>query len=57
MRYRALVSFVGAISMAKGEIRDLPESPSVNSLVNAKYIEIAETTEKKPQGRKKATLN
>lgn len=56
MKYRALVSFVGSISMAKGEVRDLPESPSVNSLINAKYIEVVETTEKKPQGRKKATL-
>ena len=55
MKYKALVSFVGAISMAKGEVRELPESPSVNSLLNAKYIEVAE--EKKPQGRKKATLN
>ena len=55
MRYRALVSFVGALSMAKGEVRDLTESPSVNSLINAKYIEVV-TEEKKPQGRKKATL-
>ena len=55
MKYRALVSFVGSISMAKGEVRDLPESPSVNSLLNAKYIEVV-TEEKKPQGRKKATL-
>ena len=55
MKYRALVSFVGAISMAKGEVRDLPESPSVNSLINAKYIEVVE--EKKPQRKKKTTLN
>lgn len=54
MKYKALVSFVGAISMAKGEIRDLPESPSVNSLLNAKYIEVVA---EKPQRRKKATLN
>ena len=56
MRYRTLVSFVGAISMAKGEVRELPESPSVNSLLNAKYIEVVEE-EKKPQKRKKTTLN
>lgn len=40
MKYKALTSFVGAISMAKGEIRELPDSPNVKSLINAKYIEL-----------------
>lgn len=40
MKYKALVSFVGAISMAKGEIRELPDSLNVRSLINAKYIEV-----------------
>lgn len=46
MRYKALVSFVGAISMAKGEVRDLPDSPSVRSLINAKYIEAVHETKR-----------
>jgi hypothetical protein len=50
MRYKALVSFVGAISMAKGEVRELPDSPNVNSLINAKYIE---AVEEKPTKRKR----
>ena len=51
MKYKALVSFVGAISMAKGEIRELPDSPNVRSLINAKYLEVVSehkrTTKKK----------
>lgn len=56
MKYKALVSFVGAISMAKGEIRDLPDSPNVKSLENAKFIEVVNTEEKKVQRSKKTTL-
>ena len=56
MRYKALVSFVGAISMAKGEIRELPDSPNVKSLENAKFIEVV-NEEKKVQRKKKTTLN
>lgn len=48
MRYKALVTFVGDISMTKGEIRELPDSPNVESLVSAKYIEAVKT-------RKRAT--
>lgn len=39
MKYKALVSFVGAISMAKGEIREISDSPTVDDLLSAKYIE------------------
>lgn len=52
MRYKALVSFVGAISMAKGEIRELPDSPNVRSLINAKYIEVVAEPKRTPTKRK-----
>lgn len=49
MKYKALVSFVGAISMAKGEIRELPDSPNVRSLINAKYIEVVSEPKRTPK--------
>ena len=38
MRYEALVSFVGAVCMAKGEVREIPDSPIVKDLIGAGYI-------------------
>ena len=49
MKYRALVSFVGSISMAKGEVRELPDSPNVRSLINAKYIEVVAEPKRTPK--------
>lgn len=39
MRYKALVSFCGRISMTIGEERELSESGDVKSLVKAGYIQ------------------
>ena len=37
--YRALVSFSGLVSMAKGEVREISNLTIVNDLLNAGYIE------------------
>ena len=47
MKYKALVSFVGAVSMAKGEIREISDSPTVDDLLSAKYIEPVEERKKR----------
>ena len=47
MKYKALVSFAGAISMAKGEIREISDSPTVDDLLSAKYIEPVEEKKKR----------
>lgn len=45
--YIALTSFSGAISMAKGEIKDIKDEYIINDLINAKYIQ--EYVEEEPQ--------
>lgn len=47
MKYKALVSFVGAVSMAKGEIREIADSPTVADLLSANYIEPVEEKKKR----------
>ena len=47
MKYKALVSFAGAVSMAKGEIREISDSPTVDDLLSAKYIAPAEEKKKR----------
>ena len=39
MKYRALVSFAGKISMAKGQIREISNEELISDLFKAKYIE------------------
>lgn len=39
MKYRALVSFSGALSMHQGEVRELNSKEIINDLLIAKYIE------------------
>lgn len=39
MRYRALVSFTGLVSMAKDEVREISDLSIANDLLKAKYIE------------------
>lgn len=39
MKYKALVSFVGQISMAKGEEREISNKKLISDLLQAKYIE------------------
>lgn len=42
MKHRALVSFSGAISMTKGEVREISNPTVVEDLLKAGYIEPAE---------------
>ena len=51
MRYKALVSFSGKISMAKGQNREISDSALVDDLLNAGYI-IPLETEIKPKEEK-----
>lgn len=50
---KALVSFAGLVSMAQGEVRDIPEK-FVNDLLNAGYIECPKVIETKPKKKKGA---
>lgn len=47
MKYRALVSFVGKISMAQGEVREITDENLANSLLQPHFIEKVEE-EKEP---------
>ena len=42
MKYRALVSFVGRISMIKGEVREIQDENLAKSLLQPKFIEKVE---------------
>ena len=63
MKYRALVSFSGLISMAMDEVREISDKSIVNDLLEAGYIEelketkikkVEESEEKKiKKGRRK----
>ena len=53
MKYRALVSFSGVVTMRKGEEKELKNSWVVRDLLQAKYIEPAEKAEP-PKEVKKA---
>ena len=48
MLVRAKVSFAGQVSMAKNEVRDVPEDIAT-PLLKCKYLEAAK--EKKPKGK------
>lgn len=47
MKYKALVSFAGAVTMAKGEIREISDPLTVKDLTDAHYIEPAEEKKKR----------
>lgn len=53
MKYKALESFSGLVSMYKGEIRDFTDSPK--DLIDAGYVEAAEKggekVEKDPENK------
>ena len=58
MKVKALCSFAGAISMAKGEVRDCEDPYIVDDLLSCGYVEAVETpspeeppAEKKPRKR------
>lgn len=57
--YKALVSFTGVISMAAGEVREIPNPSVVRDLIRAGYIEAVKDNKpanKEPvQAEKKAT--
>ena len=45
--YKALVSFSGAVSMSKGEVKDISDPIIVKDLVKAGYIEEIKPAESK----------
>lgn len=51
MKYRALVSFSGLVSMAKGDVREISDVSLANDLLKASYIE-----EFKPEEAAKAPV-
>lgn len=62
MRYKALVSFTGKVSMAQGEVGEISDPAVVDDLVRAGYIipfvadkkESKEDSEEKPKRKGKA---
>lgn len=65
MMYKALVSFTGVVSMAAGEVREIPSPSVVRDLIRAGYIEAVkddkpankepvQAEKKVTRGRKKA---
>lgn len=54
MRYKALVSFSGKVSMAMDEVRELSDQPIVNDLLKAGYImELKADRKKETKPRKR----
>ena len=51
MKYKALVSFAGAVTMAKGEIREISDPLVIKDLTEAKYIAPAEEKKKRVNAR------
>lgn len=54
MKIKALKSFVGAISMAEGEVRSIADSPILQDLLNSKYV--VEVVQRKRATTKKETV-
>ena len=46
MKYKALVSFAGKISMGEGEVREISDERLANSLLQVHYIEKVEEPKK-----------
>ena len=55
MRYKALVSFSGIISMAMGDIREIEDASLVDDLTKANYIIPFEADKPKAEKPKKKT--
>lgn len=51
--YTALVSFCGQISMAEGEVRDIPDPSLVKDLLKAGYIKEKAEEKKTAKAKKK----
>ena len=47
MKYKALVSFSGLVSMSKGEVKEIKDKDIVTDLLRACYIEPLEKPKKK----------
>ena len=47
MKYRALVSFSGLVSMRKNEVKDIRDKAIVTDLIRAGYVEPIEKQKKK----------
>ena len=54
LMYRALTTFVGAISMRKGEVRAIENKAVAADLVRAGYVEKVKAEETKPKKKKNA---
>lgn len=39
MKYKALISFVGKVTMAKDEVKEISDEEIIKDLINAGYIE------------------
>jgi molybdopterin synthase catalytic subunit len=53
-KVKAIVSFAGAVSMYKGEVKEVSDENIVKDLLNAKYIELVEKEKaEKPTKSKK----
>lgn len=53
MKYKALKSFSGLVSMFEGEIKEIENKDIVNDLLNAHYIEEVKETKKTTKRTKK----
>ena len=56
MKYRALVSFTGLVSMAKDEVREISDLSLAHDLLKAKYIEEVMADEKGTDVPKEETV-
>ena len=52
MKVKALVSFSGAFSMYKGEVKEYNDKAILQDLLQAKYVEEVEVKEEKPKAKK-----
>ena len=57
MKYRALVSFTGLVSMAKGQVREISDFSLAHDLLKAKYIEEVKADEKGKDVPSKETVS
>ena len=46
MKYKALKSFSGLVSMHKGEVKEITNKDIISDLLNAHYIEEVKTTKR-----------
>ena len=53
MRYKALISFSGIVSMAEGEVREISDKALIDDLTDAGYItEVKADNKAKPKPKK-----